>query len=209
MATFRRNGSKVLEVHLTGDSVRALSGSMVAYEGQITFKKGLGGSGEGLMGGLKRRVAGESLDLMEMSGSGVVYLAKDATDIEIVDLSGQTLEVESSSLLAVGSALRTDVKFAGLRGAVSGQGLATTTVSGTGQVAVVSDGPAIVLEVAPQHPLVVDPQAYVCSAAHAGQLSQTFVTDVSWRGALGGGGGEAFSLRFDGVGVVYIQPAER
>ena len=36
-----------------------------------------------------------------------------------------------------------------------------------------------------------------------------FVTDVSWRSALGQGGGEAFSLRWDGSGVVSIQPAER
>ncbi|GMA86637.1 hypothetical protein GCM10025868_18870 [Angustibacter aerolatus] len=71
---------------------------------------------------------------------------------------------------------------------------------------VVSDGPAIVLEVSPQHPLVVDPQAYVCSR---GRLQQSFVTDISWRNAVGEGNGEAFSLQFNGSGAVYIQPAER
>ncbi len=45
--------------------------------------------------------------------------------------------------------------------------------------------------------------------AHRGQLNQSFVTDVTWRSAIGGGSGEAFSLRFDGQGVVYIQPEER
>ena len=57
-----------------------------------------------------------------------------------------------------------------------------------------------------QYPLVVDPDAFVCAR---GALSQSFVTDVSWRSAIGQGGGEAFSLRWDGTGVVSIQPAER
>jgi uncharacterized protein (AIM24 family) len=32
---------------------------------------------------------------------------------------------------------------------------------------------------------------------------------VSWRNLVGESSGEAFSLRFDGTGVVYLQPAER
>ena len=206
MVSFARNGSKVLEVHLSGDSVRALAGSMVAYEGQVAFKKTGVGGGEGVRGAFKRRLTGESMDLMDVSGHGVVYLASNATEVEVVDLAGETLSVESSALLAVGPGLRTDVSFAGLRGASTGQGLFTTTVSGHGQVAVLSDGPAIVLAVSPQFPLVVDPQAYVCSK---GSLQQTFVTDVSWRSAIGEDNGEAFSLQFAGAGVVYIQPAER
>lgn len=58
----------------------------------------------------------------------------------------------------------------------------------------------------PQFPLVVDPDAFVCAK---GALSQSFVTDVSWRTVVGQGNGEAFSLRWDGTGVVSIQPAER
>ena len=52
----------------------------------------------------------------------------------------------------------------------------------------------------------LDPDAFVASQ---GQLNQTFVTDVSWRNLIGESSGEAFSLRFDGTGVVYIQPEER
>jgi uncharacterized protein (AIM24 family) len=99
------------------------------------------------------------------------------------------------------------VAFAGLRGASSGQGLFTTTVAGSGAVALLSaGGPPIALEVSPQYPLVVDPDAFVAST---GRLNQTFVTDVSWRNLIGESSGEAFSLRFDGNGVVYIQPEER
>jgi uncharacterized protein (AIM24 family) len=206
VATFRRNGSRVLEVQLDGDSVKALSGAMVAYEGEVTFKKGTMGGGEGLRGAIKRRVTGESLDLMDMTGRGLVYLASNATEVELIDLAGESLQVESSALLALGPGMSTAVTFTGLRGATSGQGLFTTTVNGHGQVAVLSDGPAIALEVSPAEPLVVDPQAYVCSR---GQLQQSFVTDVSRRTVVGAGSGEAFSLRFTGSGVVYIQPAER
>ena len=110
-------------------------------------------------------------------------------------------------LLALAGNLQTNVTFAGLRGASSGQGLFTTVVSGQGQVALLSaGGPLIHLEVSPPYPLVVDPDAFVCAK---GNLQQSFVTDVSWRTAVGQGSGEAFSLRWEGSGLVSVQPAER
>lgn len=206
MASFRPNGKRILEVHLEGETVRARAGSMIAYEGSVTFKKSGVGGGEGLRGALKRKITGESLDLMDMAGQGLVYLAVDATEVELIELDGETLQVESSALLALGPGLNTAVTFTGLRGATTGQGLFTTTITGRGPVAVLSDGPAIALEVSPAYPLVVDPDAYVCSR---GSLQQSFVTDVSWKTFVGDGSGEAYSLRFTGSGVVYIQPAER
>ena len=201
------NGHRVLVADLTGDSLRAMSGSMVAYEGDVAFKSAGMGGGGGFRAALKQKVTGESLSLMDVSGKGTVYFAVDAQDITLVEVQGDNLHVESSQLLALTGQLKTDVKFSGLRGATSGQGLFTTVVSGSGTVALLSKGgPIIALAVDPQHPLVVDPDAFV---AHRGQLNQSFVTDVTWRSAIGGGSGEAFSLRFDGQGVVYIQPEER
>lgn len=201
------NGHRVMVADLTGDSLRALSGSMVAYEGDVAFKNAGMGGGGGIRAALKQKVTGESLSLMEVSGKGTVYFAVDAQDITLVEVQGDNLHVESSQLLALTGQLRTDVKFSGLRGATSGQGLFTTVVSGSGTVALLSKGgPIIALGVDAQYPLVVDPDAFV---AHRGQLNQSFVTDVTWRSAIGGGSGEAFSLRFDGQGVVYIQPEER
>ena len=207
MAQLRTNGRRVLEAHLQNDAVRAVSGSMVAYEGQVQFKSAGFGGGDGLMAGIKRKATGESMSLMECQGNGVVYFALDAQDITLVDLNNDTLQVESRQLLAMAGNLRTDVKFAGVRGATTGQGLFTTTVSGMGQVAILSaGGPLIGLEVNGQNPLVVDPDAFV---AARGQLNQSFITDVSWANVIGEGSGEPFSLRWDGQGVVYIQPAER
>lgn len=206
MAQFRLNGSKMLAVDLNGETIRALNGSMVAYDGQMNFKRQGMTGGEGLRGAIRRRVAGESMTLMEVSGAGTVYLASNATEITLVPLQGDTLFVESESLLALDGQLQTGVQFIGLRGMGSGQGLATTKVEGHGMVAIVSDGPAIALEVTPGMPLCVDPHAYV---GHRGQLQQDFVTDVNWRTALGQGSGESVQFRYQGHGLVYVQPAER
>ncbi|MFC4944524.1 AIM24 family protein [Pseudonocardia sp. GCM10023141] len=207
MQAFRLNGSRILEVDLTGNAVRAVTGAMIAYTGEVTFRNAGVGGGDGLRAALKRRVTGESVSFMQCTGQGTVWFAKDAMEVLLIDLAGETLKVESEQLLALSDKLRTDVAFAGLRGASSGQGLFTTTVTGFGDVALLSaGGPPIALQVTPQYPLVVDPQAFIASQ---GDLNQTFVTDVSWRNLIGESSGEAFSLRFDGTGVVYIQPEER
>lgn len=207
MTQLRTNGRRIVEAHLANTGLRAMTGSMVAYEGNIAFKSAGMGGGDGVMAGLRRRATGESLSFMECSGHGVVYLAVDAQDVTLVDINNETLQVESRQLLAIAGNLRTDIRFTGLRGASTGQGLFTTTVSGQGQVALLSaGGPLIALEVSGQFPLVVDPDAFV---AAKGNVQQSFITDVSWASVLGEGSGEPFSLRWDGQGVVYIQPAER
>lgn len=205
MATLTAD-KRVLHADLAGDSVRAAAGSMVAYTGSVQFRNAGMGGGGGFRAALKQRVAGESVNLMECSGSGRVFLAQDAFDVTVVGLEQDTLTVESEHILAVTQGLQLDVQFAGLRGVTTGQGLATTKVNGTGQCAIMSDGPLIGLQVAPGMPLTVDPDAYV---AGTGQLQMSMVSGVSWRSLVGEGGGEPFSLRFEGQGTVYIQPAER
>jgi uncharacterized protein (AIM24 family) len=204
---FRLNGTRLLEIDLANERVSALNGSMVAYTGSVDFKKqGMKAGGGGLMGAVKRKVTGESIALMDCVGSGTVYIANSAQEINLVQLAGETLFVEASNLVALSDGITTDQKFNGFQGASSGTGLFTTTATGHGTLAITTDGPAIVLEVTPGQPLCVDPQAYV---AHKGQLQQDFVTDVNWRTVIGQNSGESFQLRFQGSGLVYIQPAER
>lgn len=205
MASFSLQGSKLLVVDLAGDSVRALTGSMVAYDGDVEFKKQSMG-GEGVMGAIKRKATGESLSFMEMKGRGKVYVARDAAEVQLVQLTGETLYVEASSLLALDMSLKTGTKFTGLGGGQSGNGVFTTTVDGNGMVAFTADGPPIALRVTNMDPVTVDPQAYV---AHTGNLIQDFVQDINFRTVIGQGSGETFQQRFSGDGVVYIQPAER
>ncbi|WP_255952012.1 AIM24 family protein [Streptomyces odontomachi] len=205
MAVFRLQGSKVLAVELAGDAVKAKAGSMVAYDGRMTFKKRSGG-GEGLRGMVTRRLTGEQLAVMEVTGEGTCWFADRATEINLVRLSGDKLYVEASNLLATEAGLRTGTTFTGLRGASQGNGLFTTTVEGHGQAAIMSDGPAVALRVSGQYPLTVDPGAYI---AHQGQIRQSLQSGVTFRTFLGEGGGEAFQIRFEGEGVVYVQPSER
>jgi uncharacterized protein (AIM24 family) len=202
---FRLQGSRVLAVDMTGDAVKAKNGSMVAYDGQMAFKR-LTGGGEGLRGMVTRRLTGEQMTVMEVRGQGTCWFADRAAEINLVQLTGYKLFVEASNLLATDAGLRTGTTFTGLRGASQGNGLFTTTVEGHGQAAIMSDGPAVVLRVSPQYPLIVDPGAYI---AHQGNVRQSFQSGVTFRTFLGEGGGEAFQIRFEGDGLVYVQPSER
>ncbi len=190
---------------MTGDTVKAKNGAMVAYEGEMTFKKKSGG-GEGLRGMVTRRLTGEQMAVMEVKGQGTCYFADRAREINLVSLHGEKLCVESGNLLCTDGGLRTGTTFTGLRGSAQGNGLFTTTVEGTGQAAILSDGTAIVLRVTPQTPLQVDPGAYI---AHTGNLQQHFQTGVNFRTLIGESGGESFQIRFEGEGLVYVQPSER
>jgi uncharacterized protein (AIM24 family) len=195
----------VLAVDMTGDAVKAKNGSMVAYDGQMAFKK-MSGGGEGLRGMVTRRITGEQMTVMEVKGNGTCYFADRASDINLVQLNGETLHVEASNLLCTDMGLRTGTTFTGLRGASQGNGLFTTTVEGTGQAALMSAGPAVVLRVTQGMPLQVDPGAYI---AHQGNLQQNFQSGVSFRTLIGEGSGESFQIRFEGDGLVYVQPSER
>jgi uncharacterized protein (AIM24 family) len=132
MATFELDGSRLLKVRIDGETFKALNGSMVAYDGDVSFKRqGIGGQG-GVKGAFKRKLTGESLTLMDVSGTGVVYIANMAMEINLVQLAGERIWVEASNLVALEAKLKTDQKFNGLRGATTGQGLFTTTVHGQG-----------------------------------------------------------------------------
>ncbi|MVO90045.1 MULTISPECIES: AIM24 family protein [Streptomyces] len=205
MATFRLQGSRMLAVDMTGDAVKAKNGSMVAYDGTMIFKK-LTGGGEGIRGMVTRRLTNERMTVMEVKGHGTCWFADYATEISLVHLQSEKLYVESSNLLCTDAGLRTGTTFTGLRGATQGNGIFTTTVEGTGQAALISDGPAVILRVTKQNPLTVDPGAYV---AHQGKLKQSFQSGVTFRTLMGEGGGEAFQIRFEGEGLVYVQPSER
>lgn len=205
MTAFRINSERLLEITLDKEKVLAIAGSMVAYIGSMKFEKAILG-GESLLGALKRKVTGEGMSLMTVTGTGTLYCAQDATQLALIPLQGEKLYAESSGLLALDAGLKTNTAFVGLHGAVSGKGLFTTTIEGTGNVAVLARGELIALEVTPSTPLCVDPQAFV---GYKGQIQQEFILDVNWRTMIGESSGESYQLKFTGQGVVFIQGAER
>lgn len=205
MSSFKINSDRLLEVALQNEKVLAISGAMVAYTGNMKFEKAIL-SGEGFFSALKRKVTNEGMSLMETSGTGTVYFAHNAAEIAVINLNNEKLYVESSGLLAYDTALKTNTAFTGLRGATSGQGFFTTTIEGSGNLAVISRGNLIALEVSPNTPLHVDPDAYI---GYKGNLQQEIVFDVNWRTMTGEASGESYQFKFTGQGVVFIQPAER
>ncbi len=72
---FALQNSKLLKVSLNQVTVQSKIGSMVAYQGDVTFEHA-GSGGMGRM--LKKAVSGEGTSLMKIEGSGEVFLADTA-----------------------------------------------------------------------------------------------------------------------------------
>src|SRR6185295_10492079 len=85
---FELQNSKLLKVELNQVTIQAKLGSMVAYQGDVTFEHA--GSG-GMSRMLKKAVTGEGQSLMKMTGSGEVFLADTAQDIHLIYLENDTI----------------------------------------------------------------------------------------------------------------------
>ena len=207
MPTFRLSGSKLLAVDIHGETFRALTGSMVAYEGNVQFKKqGMGASG-GIKGAFKRKLTGESISLMEVTGQGTCYIANMANEINLVELRGEKMWVEASNLVALDNGLRTDQTFNGLRGASTGQGLFTTTVEGQGTAAIALRRPG-------DHPRGLARHAAVRGPAGLRRPHRPAAAGLHHRRQLADGRRPGLAARRSSCasraqGLVYIQPAER
>src|SRR3954463_6144872 len=80
---FSLQNSKMLKVRLDAVTIQAKLGSMVAYQGDVTFEHA-GSGGLGRM--LKKAMTGEGADLMKVTGRGEVFLAHHAEDIHLIYL---------------------------------------------------------------------------------------------------------------------------
>lgn len=196
---FSLHHRKTLRVVL-GEPVLAAKGSMVAYQGQVTFEHKSAGSIGKMM---RRLVTSEDTPLMTVAGQGEVFFADAAKDIFLVDLQGEGLSVNGSALLAMDASLEYDVHRVKGAGMMSG-GMFNTLVQGQGTVALTSDGQPLILDCT-QAPTFVDINAAVCWSA--GLVPQV-VSSMNMRSMLRGGTGEAFQYAFQGPGFVVVQPSE-
>lgn len=186
----------------------AKKGCMVAYQGNFKFDKMLLGpeNGGGFVGGLinqvTRKLTNENIELMTVSGDGIIYLAEEAAHIVVIDLDNDELCIESENLLGFDESLEYGLRFIGV-GILSQKGLVTSSLKGTGRVIIKSQGNPIILE----SPCVVDPDAVVC---WTGNRDPRIKTDVSWKTFLGQSSGESYQFDFDWKGAtVIVQPCER
>jgi uncharacterized protein (AIM24 family) len=198
---FQLQGSKMLKVRVADETIQAKLGSMVAYQGDVKFEHA--GSG-GLKRMAKKAVTGEGAELMKISGSGEIFLADLAQEIQLVKLSDEAITVNGANLLAFDADIDWDIKkVEGVSGFMGG-GLYNTHLSGSGYVAMLSDGPPVMIELDGQETFA-DPQAAITWSEG---VSTSVKTDLNLKTFIGRGSGETVQLGFSGTGWVLIQPSE-
>ena len=186
------------------EEIVAEAGSMVAMSGFIqastTLRRGKGG---GLLGGLKRVLAGESLFLSVFrsgSGSGEIYLApKLMGDIASYQVAGAELAVQSTGYMASTSGVDIDLGFQGIKSIFSGESIFWLTVSGSGLVLLSAFGGIYEIDVEGE---------YVVDTGHIVAFERTLDFSITKAGSSLIGaflGGEGLVARFRGKGRLFCQ----
>jgi uncharacterized protein (AIM24 family) len=198
---FSLQNSKLLKVELNQVTIQAKLGSMVAYQGDVTFAHA-GSGGLGRM--LKKAVTGEGTQLMKISGTGEVFLAERAQDVHLIYLENDSITVNGPNLLAFDSGIEWDIKRVQGASSMMGGGLYNMSLQGTGWVAILSDGPPVLLNVAAA-PTFADAQAAITWSSG---VTTGIKTDVNLKTLVGRGSGETVQMSFAGQGWVLVQPSE-
>src|SRR5437764_1056891 len=161
---FALQNSKLLKVSLDQITIQARLGSMVAYQGDVQFEH----AGSGGLNRLVKKVAtGEGTKLMKVHGSGEVFLAHQAEDIHLIKLEDDQITCNGRNVLAFDAGIDWDIKRVEGPGAGAGAlagGLFNMALSGSGWVAIVSDGPPVLLQTGAT-PTFCDPQAAIASSS--------------------------------------------
>jgi uncharacterized protein (AIM24 family) len=199
---FALQNSKLLKVRLEAGTIQAKAGSMVAYQGNVGFEHA--GSG-GISRMLKKAVTGEGTTLMRMTGTGEVFLAHRAQDVHLIYLENDGITVNGPNLLAFDADIDWDIKrlSGGTAGAMAG-GLYNLELRGSGWVAILSDGPPVLLNVAAA-PTFADAQAAITWSSG---VTTALRTDFKMKDLIGKSSGETLQMAFAGQGWVLVQPSE-
>ena len=183
-------------------TIQAKLGAMVAYQGEVSFEHA-GAGGMGRM--LKKAVSGEGTQLMKMTGTGEVFLADTAQDIHLIKLENDAITCNGKQVLAFDAGIDWDItKVAGGASAMMAGGLFNMALQGSGWVAIISDGPPVLLNTG-DAPTFADPQAAITWSSG---VSTSIKTDVKLKNFIGRGSGESMQMAFQGAGWVLIQPSE-
>ncbi len=194
-----KQNSRLLKVKL-GPEFYAKQGSMVAYQGQVDFAYQGGGVGKFV----KRAMTGEGQSLMKCSGQGEVFLADRAHQVHILNITNSSITVNGKNVLAFSPSLNWDVNRikGGAAGMVAG-GLFNTVFTGSGWLAITTDGDPVVLQT--DAPTFADADAAV---AWSTSLQTSFNSSFKAGALIGRGSGEAMQVGFQGQGIVIVQPSE-
>jgi uncharacterized protein (AIM24 family) len=198
---FALQNSKLLKISLRDVTVQAKIGSMVAYQGEVKFEHA--GSG-GMARFVKKMTTGEDVQFMKVSGSGEVFLAEQAQDVHVIRLENDQVTCNGANLLAFDAGIDWDIKrVEGASGLLAG-GLFNVSLSGTGNVALLTDGPPVLLDTG-DAPTFADPQAAITWSSG---VRTSLKVDVNLKTLIGRGSGETLQMAFEGPGWVLVQPSE-
>ena len=197
---FTLQNERLLKVRLDEVTIQARQGSMVAYQGDVHFEH----SSTGMKRLVKKVATGEGVDLMKASGTGEVFLAIQAEEVHLLQLNDEEITCNGQNILAFESGIDWDIKkVEGVSGVLTG-GLFNIKLRGTGTVAVVSDGPPVLLETGGA-PTFCDPQAAIVWSQG---VKTSIKTDTNLKSFMGMGSGESVQVAFSGDGWVLVQPSE-
>lgn len=200
---FTHQNKKLLKVQMGFGPVFAKLGSMVAYQGDVRFQNT--GSG-GLNKMLKAKMTGEGVNMMQCEGTGELFLADMASEIQIFYLDNDTVSINGGNVLAFSASIEWDIKRVNAgRASMMAGGLFNVELRGTGYVAVTTKGDPVALDVAGA-PTFADAQAVVMWTS---EVSMDIRVDTGGlKSMLRGGTGELVQMAFGGQGYVLVQPAE-
>ncbi|MEI2650451.1 MAG: AIM24 family protein [Dermatophilaceae bacterium] len=199
---FVLQNKKMLKISMQYGPVWARTGSMVAYQGDVRFENT--GSG-GLNKMLKSAVTGEGVKVMRCTGSGELFVADLASEIQVFYLENDMVSVNGNNVLAFSSSIEWDIHRVQARGGMMAGGLFNVSLRGTGYVAVTTKGDPVALDVAGS-PTFADAQAVVLWTSG---VQMDIRVDTGGLGSMiRGGTGETFQMAFGGQGYVLVQPSE-
>ena len=198
---FSLQNDRLLKVELAGVTIQAKLGAMVAYQGDVKFERAAVG---GMARLVKKVATGEGAKLMKVSGTGEVFLADHAQEVHLVKLTDDKITVNSDNLLAFEDGIDWNIrKVEGASGVLAG-GLFNLELAGSGWVALMSDGPPMLLQLK-DDPAFADPQAAITWSSG---VKTSVKTDVNLKTLIGRGSGESVQMEFSGDGWLLVQPSE-
>lgn len=200
-ARFELENSKLLDIEVEG-AVMTKAGSMVAYEGNLSFT-GKSSAEGGVMGFIKEKATSEGTPVMQVEGQGHVYVADQGKKVQPLSLDpGESITVNGNDVLAFEDGVDYSIGTIGSVGGAQAGGLTNVFLEGPGMVAITTHGDPMVL--AP--PVKTDPDATV---AWSSNLSPSISSDRSISDSIGQSSGETYQMAFDGQqGFVVVQPYE-
>jgi uncharacterized protein (AIM24 family) len=147
---------------------------------------------------------GEDVKFMKCTGSGELFLAEQAQEIHILRLEDDQITCNGANLLAFDAGIDWDItRVEGGGGLLTG-GLFNVSLKGSGFVALLSDGPPVLLDVG-EAPTFADPQAAITWSSG---VRTSMKTDINVKTLIGRGSGETIQVAFEGTGWVLVQPSE-